>query len=197
MTKKNKLMENLKIKVILGSTREGRFGDKAAQWIYELAKAKEGVEVELLDLRDYAMPFFNESMSPAMIKEPYANEAVARWTKKIGEADAFIVATPEYSHGYPAVLKNALDYVYREWNKKAVGFVAWGAVGGARSVEQLREVAVELQMVPLRHAVHIMAPWMMIDEKGGLKAGALDGYKDAAENMLNDLVWWGKSLKNH
>ena len=93
------------------------------------------------------------------------------------------------------MLKNALDWVYREWNHKAVGFVAWGGVGGARSVEQLRLVAVELQMAPMRNAVHIVAPWMMTDEKGALKAGALDGFKNAADTMLNDVIWWGKALK--
>jgi len=188
-------MDNLTIKIILGSTRQGRFGDKAAHWIFELAEKKEGLDVELLDLRDYDMPFFNEPMSPAMIQTPYANEAVARWTKKIAEADGFIFATAEYSHGYPAVLKNALDWVYREWNNKPVGFVAWGGVGGARSVEQLREVAVELQMAPIRNAVHIMAPWMIVDEKGALKPGALDSYEAAAEGMLAQLLWWGKALK--
>jgi NAD(P)H-dependent FMN reductase len=189
-------MDNLKIKIILGSTREGRFGDKAAQWILELAKKKEELDVELLDLRDYAMPFFNEAITPSSIKEPYTNEAVARWTKKIAEADGFIIATAEYSHGYPAVLKNALDYVYKEWNQKPVGFVAWGGVGGARSVEQLRAVAIELQMAPMRNAVHIVAPWFMVDEKGILKPGALDAYANAAEGMLSQLIWWTKALKS-
>ena len=109
----NMTMANLNIKVVLGSTREGRFGDKAAQWILELAKKKAGLDVELLDLRDYAMPFFSEAATPSSIKEPYKNEAVARWTKKIAEADGYIFATAEYNHAYPAVLKNAIDWVYR------------------------------------------------------------------------------------
>ena len=188
-------MDNLKIKIILGSTREGRFGDKAAQWILEAAKKKEGVDVELLDLRDYPMPFFNQAVSPSAIKEPYADETVARWTKKIAEADAYIFAATEYSHGYSAVLKNALDWVYREWNNKPVGFVAWGGVGGARSVEQLRLVSVELQMAPMRNAVHIVAPWMLTNSDGTLKPGALDPYAAAAEGVLTQLIWWGKALK--
>src|SRR5665213_949628 len=106
----------LKIKVILGSTRQGRFGDKPAHWIFDEAKKKEGVEVEYLDLRDYALPFFDEPAPPSSIKEPYINPVVQKWTAKIADGDAIIVVTPEYNHGYPAVLKNALDYVYKEWN---------------------------------------------------------------------------------
>jgi NAD(P)H-dependent FMN reductase len=189
-------MENLNIKIILGSTREGRFGDKAAQWIFNIAKKREGIEVELLDLRDYAMPFFDQAVSPLMLKEPYANEAVARWTKKIAEADAIIVATPEYNHGTSAVLKNAFDWVGREWNDKAVGFVAWGSVGGARAIEQLRTVVIEAQMAPIRNAVHIVTPWMLpTNPDGTLKEGALDPYEKSAENMLDQLLWWTRALK--
>ena len=110
------------IKVIAGSTREGRFSDKAAAWIVEEIKKQEGVVVEALDLRDYGMPFFNEPMSPSFKKEPYKNEAVARFTKKIEEGDAFVIVTPEYNHGTSGVLKNALDWVYQEWNNKAGRF---------------------------------------------------------------------------
>jgi NAD(P)H-dependent FMN reductase len=131
-------MENLiKIKIIVGSTREGRFSDKAATWIAEEIKEKEKVIVEILDLRDYNMPFFNESISPANKKEPYKNETVDLFTKKIQEGDAFIIVSPEYNHGIPGVLKNALDWVYQEWNNKPVAFVSYGSVGGARVIEQL------------------------------------------------------------
>ena len=110
------------IKVIAGSTREGRFSDKAAAWIVEEIKKQEGVVVEALDLRDYGMPFFNEPMSPSFKQEPYKNEVVARFTKKIEEGDAFVIVTPEYNHGTSGVLKNALDWVYQEWNNKAGRF---------------------------------------------------------------------------
>ena len=142
------------------------------------------------------MPFFDQAITPSSIKEPYANEAVARWTKKIAEGDAFIVATPEYNHGTSAVLKNAFDWVSKEWHDKAVGFVAWGSVGGVRAVEQLRLVAVEAQMAPIRNAVHITAPWMLTNSDGTLKAGALDSYQGAADGMLTQLIWWGKVLKS-
>ena len=124
----------LNIKVIAGSTREGRFSDKATAWIAEEIKKQEGVIVEVLDLRDYDMPFFNEPMSPSFKKEPYKNEAVARFTKKIEEGDAFVMVTPEYNHGTSGVLKNALDWVYPEWNNKPVAFVSYGSVGGARAL---------------------------------------------------------------
>ncbi|PIR57717.1 MAG: nadph-dependent fmn reductase, partial [Parcubacteria group bacterium CG10_big_fil_rev_8_21_14_0_10_38_31] len=154
---------SLKIKVIVGSTRQSRFSEKPAGWVLEELKKREGIEAELLDLRDFPMPFFDEAVSPAMKQGPYQNEVVKKWTGKIAEADGFIIVTPEYNHGYPAVLKNALDYVYAEWNRKAVGFVSYGSVSGARSVEQLRQVSIELQMAPIRSAIHLPADkWMQV-----------------------------------
>lgn len=187
--------ETLKIKVILGSTRPSRFSEHPGRWIFDILKRREGIDTEILDLRNYKMPFFNESISPGYKKEPYAHEVVARWTKKIAEADGYIIVTPEYNHGYSAVLKNALDYVYQEWNNKPVGFVAYGSVGGSRAVEQLRQVAIELQMTPVRNAVHIPAHWNLLDGKGALKSGALDSHAQSAEAMLDQLIWWGKVLK--
>jgi NAD(P)H-dependent FMN reductase len=182
----------LKIKVIIGSTREGRFGEKPAKWIFEEAKRREGLDVELIDLRDYPLPFFNEPKSPAMNNGVYANEIAGRLAKKIGEADGYIIATPEYNHGYPAVLKNAMDFIYSEWNNKPVGFVSWGGVAGARAVEQLRQVVIELQMAPIRNAVHIPSFWTMIDENGNLKTESL---QKSANDFLAQLVWWAKALQ--
>lgn len=188
-------MDNINVKIILGSTRQKRFGDKPAQWIYETAMKKEGISVELLDLRDYPMPFFDDAITPSVAKGVYTNEVVAKWAKKIGEADAYIIATPEYNHGYPAVLKNAMDHVYYEWNKKPVGFVSWGTVAGARSVQQLRQVAIELQMAPIRAGIHIFSPWTLVDQQGNMQPGYFDSLKDASENFLNQLIWWAKALK--
>ncbi|KKU90795.1 MAG: NADPH-dependent FMN reductase [Candidatus Jorgensenbacteria bacterium GW2011_GWA1_48_11] len=185
----------LKIQIIIGSTREGRFGDKPANWIFEEAKKTEGVEAELLDMRDYPLPFFDQPISPKYFKNGYPNEIVGKLAIKIAEADGFIIVTPEYNHGYPAVLKNTLDWIYYEWNNKPIGFVSYGTVGGARAVEQLRQVAIELQMAPIREAVHIPLPWTLIDEKGNLKPGVLEPFKPAAENFLNQLIWWAKALK--
>ena len=185
----------LNIKIIVGSTREARFSDKAAAWITgEMRKQKE-IEVEMLDLRDYDMPFYNEPVSPSYKQEPFKNETVASFTKKIAEGDAFVVVTPEYNHGTSGVLKNALDWVYPEWNNKPVAFVSYGSVSGARAVEQLRLNAIELQMAPIRQAVHIPQHWTLLDEKGNLKEGALESFTKSAEAMLAQLIWWTKALK--
>ena len=155
--------QSVNIKIIIGSTRQVRFSEKPAKWIQDEISKTDEVKSEVLDLKDYPMPFFNEAMGPAMSPEPYADENVQKWTAKIAEADGFIIISPEYNHGYTAVLKNALDYVYKEWNRKPVGFVSYGGLSGARSVEQLRQVVVELQMAPIRSAIHFPADkWMPV-----------------------------------
>jgi len=185
-------MSALKIKVIVGSTRANRFSEKPAQWIFGLATARPDLDVELLDLRDYPLPFFEEALPPGLAKDEYANPAVVKWRDKIREADGFIICTPEYNHGYPAVLKNALDYVYLAWSRKAVAFVSWGGAGGTRGVEQLRQVAVELDMAPLRTAVHIPNPWFITD----IAAIDTDANQHAAKALLDQLTWWTAALKS-
>ena len=109
----------LNIKVIIGTTRQGRFGDKPARWIAELLKKKEGVETEILDLRDYPMPFFNEAETPNYKKQPYTDPTVHEVDgEDLVEADGFVITAAEYNHGYSAVLKNALDYVGAEWQRQ-------------------------------------------------------------------------------
>jgi len=188
---------SINIKVIAGSTREGRFSDKAATWIAEEIKKQPGVVVEVLDLRDYNMPFFNEPMSPGYKKEPYKNEAVARFTNKINEGDAFVMVTPEYNHGTSGVLKNALDWVYQEWNNKPVAFVSYGGVGGARAVEQLRLTAIELQMAPIRNAVHIPGEQYFQVLFGKMEVKDLfASLSNQSEAMISQLLWWTNALKN-
>lgn len=187
----------LNIKVIMGSTREGRFSDKAANWISGEIKKFEGISVEVLDLRDYAMPFFNEATSPSAKKEPYKNEAVARFTSKIAEGDAFVMVTPEYNHGTSAVLKNAIDWVSPEWNNKPVAFVSYGSVGGARAVEQLRLMAIEMQMAPIREAININGERFFPAMFGKITPDELfANYTDKAKNMITQLLWWTRALKN-
>lgn len=189
-------MEALKIKIILGSTRPRRFSKHPGTWILGLAEKIDEIEPELLDLRDYEMPFYEESVSPATEKGAgYEKPAVKQWAEKIEEADGFIIVTPEYNHGCSAVLKNALDYVWYPWNRKPVAFIGYGNAGGARSVEQLREVAVELEMVSTRRAVHITSPWNLVDENNNLKEGVLDSYEKSAQNMLEELVEWGSVMR--
>ena len=183
------------IKVILGSTRPNRFSEYPGKWMFDLLRKRTNVDVEMLDLRDYPMPFFNESITPSSKKEEYTHEAVVRWTKKIREADGFIFIAPEYNRGPSAVLKNALDYVHAEWQKKPVGFVAYGSVGGARSVEHLRLSTIELQMAPISKAVHIQSPWTLRDETGGAKPDAFKSYENNAEMLIDQLLWWGRALR--
>lgn len=186
----------LNVKVIVGSTREGRFSEKVLPWVSVELDKNENISYEILDLRDWKMPYFDYAMSPANITDgQYPNEIATKFGKKIKEADAFLIIAPEYNHGYSAVLKNALDAVYAEWNKKAVGFVSYGSVGGGRAVEQMRQVAIELQMAPIRNAVHIQAPWNLLDESGNLKEGALDDYSHSLIGTIEQLVWWGSALK--
>lgn len=184
-------MGKLNVKVIVGSTRENRFADKPVQWIVGLAEARPELAVELLDLRDYPLPFFEEAIPPGLARDQYLHPVVTKWREKIRESDGFIICTPEYNHGYPAVLKNALDYVYYAWSRKAVAFVSWGGAGGTRGVEQLRLVAVELDMVPLRFAVHIPKPWLIADMSG---IDTEENRQDAAA-LLDNLVWWTAALK--
>jgi len=139
------------ISVIVGSTRKGRFSEKPALWILQHLQKREGVDARLLDLRDFPMPFFDDPVPPAWPgRPPYANEMVRRWTAEIAASDGFVFVTPEYNYGPSAVLKNAIDWVYPEWNRKAAGFVSYGSVGGARGVQQLRQIVVELQMASCR-----------------------------------------------
>lgn len=188
---------SINVKVIAGSTREGRFSDKAAVWIAGEIKKQDGVSVEVLDLRDYEMPFFNESVSPSFKQEPYKNEAVARFTKKIEEGDAFVVVTPEYNHGTSAVLKNALDWVYQEWNNKPISFMSYGGVGGARAVEQLRLNAIELQMAPIRNSVNIPGEQYFSMMFGKMKSEELLASQSGkAEEMITQLMWWARALKD-
>ncbi len=186
----------LNVKIILGSTRPGRFSEVLVPWLTEHVKQRADMAVEVLDLRDHDLPVFDQPMSPAYVADgAYAHESVRTWAHKIAEADAYIIIAPEYNHGYTAVLKNALDVVYKEWNRKPVAFVAYGSVGGARAVEQLRQVAVELHMASTRTAVHINAPWLLREEDGSLKAGVLDTYTHSLTTMLDELTWWGEALK--
>src|SRR6202007_2766855 len=123
------------ISVIVGSTRQGRFSEKPAQWILEHLRKREGIEAQLLDLRDFPMPFFDQPLPPAMPgRPPYEHDVVKTWTAQIAASDGFVFVTPEYNYGPSAVLKNAIDWVYPEWNRKAACFVSYGSAMGGRGV---------------------------------------------------------------
>jgi NAD(P)H-dependent FMN reductase len=184
------------ISVIVGSTRQGRFSEKPAQWIVQHLKKRAGVDAPLLDLRDFPMPFFDQPMPPAMPgRPPYENDVVKKWTAAIAKSDGFIFVTPEYNFGPSAVLKNALDWVYPEWNRKAVAFVSYGGAAGARSVQQLRETAIELQLAPVRSSVHIPATTLWAHFQGGNVDAGLAELEGPAGIMIDDLLWWTVALK--
>jgi NAD(P)H-dependent FMN reductase len=150
--------------------------------------------VEILDLRDYALPFLADSTNPSHRNGVYGDEAIDRFAHAIKKFDGYIIITPEYNRSTSGVLKNALDLIYGEFANKPVAFISYGSVGGARAVEQLRLIAVEHQMAPIRNGVHILAPWTLRNEDGTLKDGALDGYLKSAEAMLEQLSWWARAL---
>lgn len=186
-------MSKPKIAVVVGSTRAARFADKPTEWIANIAKARGDFDVEVVDLRDYPMPFFDEATSS--LWAPSKNEVALRWQKKVAEFDGFIVIAAEYNRGPTAVLKNALDYAYTEWNRKPVTFVGYGGVGGARAIEQLRLHAVELQMTPIRHAVHIVWGDFIQILQQGKKIEEFEHLNQAAATALDDLAWWARTLK--
>ena len=184
------------ISVIVGSTRQGRFSEKPARWIFENLRKRDGVDARLLDLRDFSMPFFDQQVPPAMPgRAAYENEVVRKWTAAIGASDAFIIVTPEYNYGPPAVLKNAIDWVYPEWNRKAVAFVSYGSAMGARGVQQLRETAIEVQLAPIRSSVHIPVATLMAHYHGGDVEKGLAELETPAKVMIEDLLWWTTALK--
>jgi NAD(P)H-dependent FMN reductase len=184
------------ISVIVGSTREGRFSEKPAKWILQHLKKRENVEARLLDLRDFPMPFFDQSATPGMPgRAPYKNEIVQKWTAEIARSDGFVFVTPEYNYGTSAVLKNAIDWVYPEWNRKATGFVSYGSAMGARAVQQLRESAIEVQLAPIRSSVHIPVATLWAHYKGGDVDAGLAELETPAGAMIHDLLWWTAALK--
>ena len=185
------------ISVIVGSTREGRFSEKPANWILQRLKKRAGVEAPLLDLRHFPMPFFDQVATPASPgRPPYDNTAVQRWTAAIADSDGFVFVTPEYNYGPSAVLKNAIDWVYPEWNRKPASFVSYGSAGGTRSVQQLRESMIELQVAPIRSSVHIPVATLMAHYLGGDVEAGLAELETPAETMIDDLLWWTAALKN-
>ena len=186
-------MTKPKIAIVISTTRATRFGDKPAKWISDIATKRTDLVSEIIDLRDFPMPFFDEVASNAWV--PSTNEVAQRWQKKVAEFDGFIFVTAEYNRGVPAVLKNALDYAYPEWNRKAAAYVGYGAVGGARSVEQLRLISVELQMAPTRTGVHIQGADFMASWKEGKDLKDIPHLQQNATDMLDQLVWWTNALK--
>jgi NAD(P)H-dependent FMN reductase len=151
------------------------------------------MEFELVDLKELDLPWFTSATSPSMANKQYTDPKVQEWSKMVDAADAFIIVNPEYNHGYTAPLKNALDHLYPEWNNKPVAFVSYGGmVGGSRAVQMLRQVAIELQMAPIREGIHIPFIWSALDENGNPKDPI---YAQSIEKKIKQLQWWADALK--
>lgn len=186
-------MTRPRIAIILGTTRAGRFSERAAAWIHDLASKRDDLKVELVDLRDHPMPFFDEPASNAHV--PSKDPEALRWQRRVSEFDGYIFVTAEYNRTIPAVLKNALDYAYPEWNRKPGAYVGYGSVGAARAIEHLRTINVELQMAPTRSAVHIQGADFMAARREGRELASFPHLQAGAERMLDELAWWATALK--
>jgi NAD(P)H-dependent FMN reductase len=183
-----------RIAVIVGSTRPTRFADKPAQWMLAQAEARGDMEVELIDLRDHPMPFFDEAASNLWM--PSRNPEAVRWQETIARFDGFVFVVAEYNHSITGVLKNALDQAFKEWNRKPFTAIGYGGVGAARAVEHLRLIGTELQMVSTRSAVHIGGgDFMTVHPLGANQPmEAIESHLQAsAKAALDELVWWAKA----
>jgi NAD(P)H-dependent FMN reductase len=178
-----------KIGIILGSTRPGRNGEAVAKWVLDVASKRTDAEFELVDLLDYPLPHLDEALSPKMGK--YAHAHTIAWAEKIASFDGFVMVTPEYNHSTSAVLKNAIDYLYAEWNNKAVGFVSYGGAGGARAVEHLRLVAGELMMADVRAQVALS---LLTDFENFSKFLPHERQEQALNTVLDEVVAWSGAL---
>jgi NAD(P)H-dependent FMN reductase len=177
-----------KLGIILGSIRKNRNGQRVMEEVVRASKTFEGFETEVLDLQDWPLPMYD--LADGEEKTGIAK----RWVDKIGEKDAFLVITPEYNHGYSSVLKNAIDYPKEQWVKKPISFIGYGgAAGGSRAIEQLRQVAVELQMAPVRESLLIGGVWQVFDEEGRMKDQEFDL---KVHNVLDQLLWWSQTLSS-
>lgn len=181
------------ILVILGSSREHRFGEIVARWFMRQTGHRTDLTFELADLRDWQHGYYRRA-KPAATSDYEDDEEAKRWAVVVGRADGFIVVSPEYNYGYPAVLKSALDSVYREWNRKPIAFVTYGGWdGGVRAMQQLREVAVELQMAPVRTSVVLQFGPRLFNAEGELKEPQM--LEQQVTRMLDDLSWWTYALR--
>lgn len=184
----------LHIALIVGSTRQARLGPKVAQWLHGVASQRPDLKVELLDLKDFDLPLFDEKASNLWL--PSEDARATAWQEKIGEFDGYLVTVGEYNHSMTGALKNAFDQAYVEWGRKPIGFAGYGGVGGARAVEHARSVAVELQMVPVRTAVHIAGGDFYALYQGAKTMPEIEAsLLPAAHAMLDEMAWWGQATR--
>lgn len=180
----------IKVAIITGSTRPNRVNRQVADWVYEHARQRTDAEYELVDIADYNLPLLDEPVSPS--QGQYSKEHTKKWAATIGSFDAFIFVTPEYNHGPSGALKNALDFLYAEWNNKAAGFVGYGSAGGTRAVECLRLVMGELQIADVRSQVALS---LFTDFENYTQFKPADHHLKPLGSMLDQVVAWGTAMK--
>ena len=180
----------LKIAIILGSTRPGRNGEAVGKWIHEVAKRRNDIDFELVDVKDFNLPLLDEPIPPSMGQ--YSKEHTKAWSEKIDSFDAYVFVTPEYNHGIPGALKNAIDFLYKEWNNKVAGFVSYGSAGGVRAVEQLRLVMAELKVATVRAQVSLS---LFADFENFSNFKPAPFQEKLANNMLDEVAVWSGALK--
>jgi NAD(P)H-dependent FMN reductase len=182
--------KKLKIAIVLGSTRPGRNGEAVSQWVYEIAKKHGNADFELVDIQDFNLPLLDEPIPPSMGQ--YNKEHTKTWSAKIDSFDAYVFVTAEYNHGIPGALKNAIDFLYKEWNNKVAGFVGYGSAGGVRAVEQLRLVMAELQIATVRAQVQLS---LFTDFENFTKFKPAPYNEKSVNTMLDQVITWGGALK--
>jgi len=183
-------MKAPRIAIIIGSTRPGRNGEAVAKWVYEIAQKRTDAEFELVDIRDFNLPLLDEPVPPSMGQ--YSKPHTKAWAAKVGSFDGYVFVTPEYNHGVPGALKNAIDFLFREWNDKAAGFVSYGGAGGARAVEQLRLVLAEVQMATVRNQV-LLSMFTDFATSRVLQPDAR--HEKSVNEMFDQVIAWGGALK--
>ena len=183
----------LRIAIIIGSTRPGRKGETVAKWVYEIAQKRNeggGAEFELVDIKDFNLPLLDEPVPPSLGQ--YSKEHTKAWAAKINSFDAYVFVTPEYNHGTSAALKNAIDFIYKEWNNKAAGFVGYGGASGTRAVENLRLVMGEMQVADVRAQVGLSL-YTDFENFSVFKPAAQQ--EQSVNAMLDQVIAWGGALK--
>lgn len=182
--------KKLRVAIILGSTRPGRNGEAVAKWVYEIAKKRPDAEMEYVDIKDFNLPFLDEPIPPS--RGQYTKEHTKKWSAKIDSFDAFVFVAAEYNHGIPGALKNAIDFLYKEWNNKVAGFVGYGSAGGVRSVEQLRLVMAELQVATVRAQVQLS----LFHDFENFSIFTPAPYQEkSVDTMLDQVMAWAGALK--
>ena len=180
----------IKVAIVIGSTRPGRKAEAVARWVHEIASKRSDAEFELVDIKDFDLPLLDEATPPSMGK--YTQPHTKAWAAKVASFDAYVFVTPEYNHGPSGALKNAIDFLYREWNNKAAGFVGYGSLGGVRAVEQLRLVMGELQVADVRAQV-ALSLYTDFENFSTFKPAPM--HEKSVTTVLNQVIAWGGALK--